>query len=375
VPKVFISGTPDNHPGVRQLVEQLGALGYQISMYPAASSDRQSWDQALRDIADCDVFMPVITPATLQSQSCSSQFDWAERLAKPVLPVLVAPPAIALPARFTSHRIVDYSQPAQPDQSFSMLSAALASLRPVTPQPVPLLQPPPAPRSTRRSNRIWAAVALAAVTVIGLVVWLCIHVVASHANAVKLFEMKDGVFVGSARAATTIDVFAEPICGSCASLANASGTDIRRAVTDKKIAVRYHLLNGEDDQSASGDYSTRAVAASFCVADTGDPDHYQAFYAALFASDFQPKKKSKKETDTSTDRTDADLAQLAQRTGMPSTVSNCITSGQRVTAAKDEASNAEGSLKRLSGTSLIPMIFEGTREVDYETTGWIDNLR
>ena len=100
-------------------------------------------------------------------------------------------------------------------------------------------------------------------------------------------------------------------------LGQCSGADIRRAVNDKKIAVRYHLLNQLDRQSASGDYSTRAVAASFCVADTGDPDHYQAFYAALFASDFQPKKKPKKETDTSTDRTDADLAQLAQRTGCP----------------------------------------------------------
>ena len=55
---------------------------------------------------------------------------------------------------------------------------------------------------------------------------------------------------------------------------------------------------------------------------------------------------------------------------MPSTVSNCITSGQRVAAAKNEASDAESSLKRLSGTSLIPMIFEGTREVDYDPTGW-----
>lgn len=46
-----------------------------------------------------------------------------------------------------------------------------------------------------------------------------------------------------------------------------------------------------------------------------------------------------------------------------------------MSAAKDEVSHAQESLKRLSGTALVPMIYEGTREVDYESAGWIDNLR
>jgi protein-disulfide isomerase len=372
VAKVFISGAPDNHPGLRQLIEQLRALSYQISVCPAVPGDRQTWDQALRDIAECDVFMPVIAPATLQSQSCSSQFDWAEQLGKPVLPVLVTPSPTALPARFTSRRMVDYSRPVPPDQSLALLRAALASLGPAVPPSFSLFQAPSMPRSTPRSKRIRTgavALALAAVTVVGLVAW---HVAVSHANVVKLSEINDGVFVGSARAATTIDMFADPICAPCTYLANASEADIRRAVNEKKIAVRYHLLNELDDQSASGDYSTRAAAAGLCVADTSDPNRFQAFYAALFASDFQPKYKT---DGASTDRTNVDLAQLAQRAGAPSTASDCITSGRRVAAAKDEASNAEKSLKRLSGTTLIPMIFEDTREVDYASSGWIDNLR
>jgi hypothetical protein len=56
-------------------------------------------------------------------------------------------------------------------------------------------------------------------------------------------------------------------------------------------------------------------------------------------------------------------------------VSNCITGGQRMSAAKNEAANAASSLKKLLGASTIPWIFEGTREVDYDNNGWIDNLR
>lgn len=372
MPKAFISGAPDDHPGLRQLVEQLDALHYQVSIHGASPVGRAAWDQTVRDIAESDVFLPVITPAALQSRSCGRQFDWAQLLAKPVLPVLAEPPATPLPPRFLAHRLVDYSHPVAADQSIAALDSALASLQPAPALPVPLPRPPRPPRTTGRRSRIGVgAAALAAVTVVGLVIWLCVHITVSHAGAVKVVPGADGVFVGSTRAATTIDVFSEPICDACTRFVEARGEGIRKAVHNKKIAVRYHLLSDLDNQSASGDYSTRAVAASVCVAESGDPDRYQAFYAALFAPDFQPKRKD----DAATDRSNADLAQLAQRTGARSTVSGCIISGQRLQAAKSQANNARDSLKRLSGLGLVPMIYLGTREVDYESAGWIDNLR
>ena len=82
------------------------------------------------------------------------------------------------------------------------------------------------------------------------------------------------------------------------------------------------------------------------------------FYTALFAPDFQPKEQP-----ASTDRTDLELDQLAHTLGLPQSVSNFISSRQRVTTAKNQAANAEASLKRLMGTILVPRIFEATREV------------
>jgi protein-disulfide isomerase len=374
VAKAFLSGARDHNPGVDQLVDQLRVLGYQASTDAGLAGDRRSWEKALREISECDVFIPVISRASADSVFARREFDWAERLAKPVLPVVVEPPANALPVRFLRYPIVDYSHPAQHDRSASMLSGALASLPPAPPLPHPLPQPPPAPRSAAARKRIGvgATCVLAIAVAAALLTWLTAILPFSNANATKLIQLNDGVFIGSPHAATTIDVFVDPICTTCERFVVSSGGDLQRAVNDKKIAVRYHLLNFENDQSASGDYSTRAIAASICVADTNDPDRYKAFYAGLFAPDFQPKKKDKK---VSTDRTDAELAGLAQTAGAPSSVNNCITSGQRVDAAKDEASKAEASLKRLLGTVTMPMIFEGTREVDYANTGWIDTLR
>jgi serine/threonine protein kinase, bacterial len=218
----------------------------------------------------------------------------------------------------------------------------------------------------RRRRWIRAAVLIEA-AVVGLVLWMVGLFPGLGTNAVKLIELNDGVFIGSHRA-TAIDVFDEPLCVSCAGFVQSNQPDIQRAVNDEKIAVRYHMLNFFDEESASGDYSTRAIAAILCVADTNDPNRFQAFYTSLFSADFQPKKNA------SADRTQAELAHLAQTFKAPRRVSNCITSGQRMPQAKTEASNAEATLHSLMGTITVPNVFIGPREVDCANTGWIDTL-
>ena len=107
----------------------------------------------------------------------------------------------------------------------------------------------------------------------------------------------------------TIDIFNEPICPPCGSFIRSNASDIESAVNNKKLAVRYHLLNFLDDKSHSKNYSTRAVAATYCVAAQNDPKLYSDFYSGLFASNFQPAE------DAAEDRTDGELAQLAKTVG------------------------------------------------------------
>lgn len=110
------------------------------------------------------------------------------------------------------------------------------------------------------------------------------------------------VLLGKPSAATTIDLFEDPLCPACAALEHLSGQALAAAVDNGDVAVRYHMLNFLNRASGSGDYSTRAGAALLCVAQGGDAIAYSAFHNKLFATDTQPAEGG------SSDHTNDDLA-------------------------------------------------------------------
>ena len=132
--------------------------------------------------------------------------------------------------------------------------------------------------------------------------------------------------------------------------------------------MHYHLLNYLDPMSASGDYSTRALAASLCVASANDPKPYTAFYADLFASSFQPEENG------SSDPSDDELAQRAESAGASSTVADCIKSGEKLGAAKTKATNAYDALKGLMSSPSTPQVFDGQTKVDTSDSEWLNRL-
>jgi serine/threonine-protein kinase len=228
-------------------------------------------------------------------------------------------------------------------------------------------QPTPVP--TTRNRKPWlvgAAVLFALLLVVGLIIWLWPS--PPPANAVKLQVLDDAVAVGAPNAPTTIDVFNEPICPKCGDFVRKYSSDMQTAINDKKITVRYHLLNFLDDMSDSRDYSTRAVAASLCVASANDPKLYTDFYAGLFGTNFQPEENG------STDPSDSELAQLAQSLGASSSIRICITSGQNISAAKAKAANASHTLEGLMSDTSTPQVFNGRTKIDTSVSSWLDNL-
>jgi serine/threonine protein kinase, bacterial len=227
-------------------------------------------------------------------------------------------------------------------------------------------QPPP------RKGKTWLLVGVAAgvvvVIVVGLIVWLVRPSPAPPANAVELQVLDDSVSIGADNAPKTIDVFNEPICPQCGQFIRSYSTDMQTAINDKKIKVHYHLLTFLDPMSASGDYSTRALAASLCVASANDPKLYTDFYARLFASGFQPKESG------SSDPSDNELAQQAESAGAPSSVTDCIKSGEQLGAAKTKATNAQDTLQGLMSDPSTPTVFNGKTKVDTSKSDWLDHL-
>lgn len=186
-------------------------------------------------------------------------------------------------------------------------------------------------------------------------------------DAVALRVLDDGVYVGSSAAPLTIDIFNEPICPPCGSFIRSNAGDIDTAVNNKKLAVRYHLLDFLDDKSHSKNYSTRAVAASYCVAAQNDPKLYTAFYSGLFASNFQPAE------DAPEDRTDGELASLAKTVGADADVLTCIKSGDDLGAGKTKSANGYATLSGLNANST-PFVWDGTASVNYQDPTWLTKL-
>ena len=145
--KAFISYARANKPVIDQLVEHLNDLGCQTWVDSSLHGGQDWWQEILHRIEDCDVFIAIISNEALTSLACEREFDWAEALGKPVLPVAVEPPPTALPRRYSRRQIVDYSEPADWDRAARRLGGALLSLPPAPPPTRPLPRPPAAPLS------------------------------------------------------------------------------------------------------------------------------------------------------------------------------------------------------------------------------------
>ncbi|QCQ91911.1 DsbA family protein [Rhodococcus sp. SGAir0479] len=174
-------------------------------------------------------------------------------------------------------------------------------------------------------------------------------------NSAVQVTMEDAgvVRVGLPDVTNTIDLFEDPMCPYCAQLEQKHGQEVAQAVDEGKFAVRYHILNFLNRLSASGDYSTRAVAASQCVAQTGDAIAYSKFHGELFSPDNQPAENGK------SDLTDEDLAKLASDAGADEKAVNCITSGERVQQAAADAETGRAALAASGATGTPAVVHDG----------------
>jgi serine/threonine protein kinase, bacterial len=286
------------------------------------------------------------------------------------------PPGGFTPAPTTSHPGTVWPAPSAPQPTPWTGAPAWGAGAGTGPGAPPWGQP-----AHRGSGKPWLWVGLAAVVVVAIVgaVIGFVHpwerstptaattTPAPPPDSVELRVLDDGVSVGSEAAPITIDVFNEPMCPPCGSFIRSFASDIDTAVNNKKLAVRYHLLNFLDDKSHSKNYSTRAVAATYCIAGQNDPKVYTAFYSGLFASSFQPQEGGAE------DRTDSELAQLAKTVDADANAIACIKSGDDVSTAKAKAASAATSLSGLNASGT-PFVWDGKKSVNYQDPGWLTRL-
>jgi hypothetical protein len=143
----FISYARADLAVVERVKNGLAAVGCQVWMDLQADGGREWWVEILEQVRGCDLFIAVLSPASLQSLACAREREYATALGKPVLPVRVAPVSVPiLPPALARVNIIDYTQP-DTFQTGVHLALAVARMPAPPPLPDPLPPAPPIPLS------------------------------------------------------------------------------------------------------------------------------------------------------------------------------------------------------------------------------------
>ena len=144
--RLFISYNRDSLDAVKALAADLAEEADPWFDQELTGGQRW-WDSILARIRDCDTFVFVLTPGSVESQACGRECDYARQLGKPVLPVLLSDKVNFddLPAAVAHIQGVDYQ--AQDKRAYVALMRALGGLPAPPPLPDPLPLPPPVPIS------------------------------------------------------------------------------------------------------------------------------------------------------------------------------------------------------------------------------------
>ncbi|MBF6466876.1 thioredoxin domain-containing protein [Nocardia beijingensis] len=180
-------------------------------------------------------------------------------------------------------------------------------------------------------------------------------------------EPNGAILLGRPDAKKTIDIFEDPLCPGCGSLERIYGQEIAQKIDEGALAVRYRLVNFLDARSRSKDYSTRAVAANQCVAESGSGPVYSKFHTELFTT--------KRPSEGGADLSNEELAAIAGDAGAAESVRQCIATGAEVDAARATAMAQTTALgEALGGSAATPAVFDGTTKVDTNDENWVVSL-
>lgn len=146
--RVFISYAHVDKPQVRDLVEILDAGGHDPWFDHHLTVGKDWMEELLKVIRQCDAFIYVLSPQSVESDWCQWEFQQAVELGKPILPVLLKKTFV--PEPLSRLQYADFSE-GPTARSAALLLGGLLAARPVEPETV---SPSPAqPKGTPPQDR------------------------------------------------------------------------------------------------------------------------------------------------------------------------------------------------------------------------------
>jgi hypothetical protein len=142
----FVSYTRSNSAELTRLLKGLQKLHHRVWLDQDLDGGQQWWDEVLNRIRSCDCLLLALTPAALESTACLREVEYAQKLGKPILPVMLERvSADLLPMMLAPLQMVDFTK--ENDQGIFDLVGALERLPEAPPAPDALPEPPPVPIS------------------------------------------------------------------------------------------------------------------------------------------------------------------------------------------------------------------------------------
>jgi protein-disulfide isomerase len=173
--------------------------------------------------------------------------------------------------------------------------------------------------TARSANRpLRAVAAILGVTVTLLMCGPAVGV----AHAAAAGPAGDVISIGDPNALGQIDLFVDPLCPYSGQMVQAQGDEIGRRLEAGTLRVNLRFVDFLDKYSASGTYDSRAIYATYVVADSSRAsDITWRFVQLIYAEDQQPQEEGP--TDLNNDQ----LAELANRVGAPRLAQDLIRIG------------------------------------------------
>ncbi len=158
---------------------------------------------------------------------------------------------------------------------------------------------------------------------------------------------------GTAEPKVVLGLYEDFLCPVCGRFEQAFGPTITQLIDSGAVAADYYMV-AILDRPANQNYSSRASAAAYCVADedkTPDKQAFRRFHAALYAQ--QPS-----ETGTMFP-TDEQLIETARQAGAAGTVPECVNSGRYL--------DMVGGLASATGVRATPTVRINGEDYEFST--------
>ncbi|WP_375485490.1 DsbA family protein [uncultured Mycobacterium sp.] len=182
-------------------------------------------------------------------------------------------------------------------------------------------------KSADRRRNLLIQIGLTGIVVL-FAVGLVLYIVTTHGHKpsagkpVRVTSSKLVTKDGTKDPKAVVAFYEDFLCPACGNFERTFGPTVSKLIDSGAIAADYYVV-GILDSARNDNYSSRAGAAAYCVADESI-DAFRRFHTALYTKNLQPSETGSRFPDN------ARLIEIAREAGAAGKVPDCINSGKYV---------------------------------------------